>query len=318
MKRESCLYAPLFFGVVLLLAGLSSPLASLVSRFSTDAFLSRTLVQLLVFLLPLAFYCRLRSLNPVNTLKFRLTDPKLIPLIVILVLILLTGTAVLRYFGLFFFDDAFVNTPGILSVPGKVTNSFLAFLSSVLLPAVLEECVFRGVLLEEYRSYGMVWSVGVTSLMFAMAHLSLANFVYYLFLGVILGIVAYLSDSIVPGILIHVLVNFSYLNLRPFVVEYLRQAGKSPLLPYLLIAFFLVMFVFLFSGLETMYREKAGDEKLQSRKEILRREVEKTRGLEEVPPAKERILQNCKEIYLSPAFLGSVAIFILLLFGIFS
>ncbi len=320
MKFKANVYAPLFFGVILLLVGLSSSIVSLIRRISEDAFLSNTIVQFLVYLLPLAFYCQVRSINPISSLKFRYVSPKKIPLLLVLSLIFFVGGMILRYFGLFYLNSAFVETPSSVFIPTEGKEGFLVFLCQIILPAILEECVFRGILLEEYRSYGIPWALGITSLMFAMVHISFENFFYYLFMGLMLGLVAVVSDSITASVILHIGINYSYFHFRPNIVEYLRQAGKSPLLPYLMVACFILLVVFLFSRLETVYQNKAYDELLESRKELLRREVEKTRESQEQkePLAEKASPVAWKEIFLSPSFLVTAALFIGFSFGIFS
>ncbi|MBR7164699.1 MAG: CPBP family intramembrane metalloprotease [Clostridia bacterium] len=323
MKSKNHLYAPILFGVVLILAGLAPQIISLVERFSDQAFLSGIIVQLLVYLLPLAFYAQVRSLNLVTTVKMRYVVPARIPFLSVITLLFLVGTMIFRYFGLFVFPSAFVETPSALPLSAGGANSVLTFLCTVLLPALLEEVLFRGILLEEYRPWGSAWAVGVSSLMFAMLHLSAENFLFYLFMGVIFGVITVASDSVLPAIVLHVFVNYSHANIRPSVVEYLRQAGKSPLLPYLLFAVFLLLMVMLFGRLENLYRNKAYDELLRSRKELLRQEVEKVRELregeeEEAEKKPHPAVMKLKEIALSPSFLVSVVIYICLLLGIFS
>ena len=139
-------------------------------------------------------------------------------------------------------------------------------------------------------------------------------------MGLILGVITLASDSILPAMLLHVAINFSHQYVRPYAVEYLRQAGKSRLLPYLMLGLFLLLFVFLFSGLESIYQGKAYNEILQSRKELLRKEVEKARILREEDggeKAQKRFLLSLKEIFLSPAFLAGIAIFVALVFQVF-
>ena len=231
MKTKNHLYAPILFGSVLLLAGFSDLIVDLISRVSEDTFLAATVVQLLVYLLPLAFYCQVLSKNPITEMKLNYVSPRKIPFLLIVTLFFVVGVTVMRYFGLFFLDSAFVDTPGSILLPETEQSGFFVFLCSILIPAVLEEVVFRSVLMQEYRIYGDFWAVGITSVMFAMMHLSAENFLYYLFMGVILGVMTVFSDSLVPCMLLHVFMNYSYFNLRPSVVEYLRQAGKAPFCP---------------------------------------------------------------------------------------
>ena len=304
MKLKSPTRASILFGVILMLAGVASILSRVIDGVEVDGFLSSTIVQLIVFLLPLAFYCRVTNYDVVSGLKFRYVAVNRIPFLVNMTLIFFVGSMLLRYLGLFAFEGAMVETPGVFSFSVRSENTFLHLLGTMILPAILEEVAFRGVLLEEYRSYGAPWTIITTALMFAMLHLSLENFVYYLFMGVILGVVTLATDSLLPAIGLHILIRVSH--------EYLRQAGKSLILPYLLLAVFLLLFIFMFSGLEKIYRTKAYHEILQSRKELLRKELEKSKAVQEEgtpEPKGKAILRILKEIYLSPAFLATAVLF---------
>ncbi len=317
MKLKANFYAPILFGVILILSGLSTTLTELVLRIADHPFLAVTIIQLLIYLLPLAFYCRMRNFNLASALKFRYVAPKKIPFLVIVTLILFTAILLFRYVGLFFLQDAFVDTPTALFIPLDSDSTFLVLFCNVLLPALFEESIFRGLILEEYRSFGSVWAISVSSVMYAMVHLSGENFLYYLVLGCVLGLVTVASDSIVPALFIHIFLNYSYLNFSSGIVEYLRQAGKSPLLPYLLVALFILLFVFLFSRLEVIYQDKVYEEMLKSRKELLRKELERSREQkQEAESEKDSRLTTLKEIYLSPTFLATVAIFVLVVSGV--
>ena len=190
MKLKSNFYAPLLFVAVLSLIGLSPGMVKLAESLSEDSFLSITIIQLLVYLIPLAFYCKGRGIDLASGMKMRGFAVKKIPFIVVMMLIFFAGSCVLRYFGLFYFDSAMVNTPSAVYFEMENGNRFLTVFCSILLPAILEEIVFRGVILEEYRSYGSVWAVTLSSLLFAMLHLSWENLLYYFFMGVVFSVIA--------------------------------------------------------------------------------------------------------------------------------
>lgn len=320
MKLKANLYAPILFSVIMILVGMSETLVHLAARLSENSFLTAMLIRLAVYLIPLAFYYRVRNLNPVTTLKFSYVAPNKISFLAILSAIFALGVILLRYAGLFWFDSAMIDTPSVMPLEVESDNIFLFLFGSAILPAFLEEILFRGVLLEEYASYGMAWSVGISALMSAMAHLSFENFFFYLFVGAMFALIASVSRSIVPTLILHILFNLSAYYIHSGVVDYLRQAGKSPLLPYLLIALFLFLFYLMFSRLEQIYQDRVYDEMLRSRKELLRKELEEAdekRAEENLRSAWEKRFSNFKEIYLSPAFLVSCAAFICLALDLF-
>ena len=79
---------------------------------------------------------------------------------------------------------------------------------------------------------------------------------------------------------------------------------------------FLLLLVFMFSGLEGIYQDRAYEELLHSKRELLWKEVEKARAdreEEEEEDQNKRLLGKLKEIFLSPSFLVCIVIFICLM-----
>lgn len=76
------------------------------------------------------------------------------------------------------------------------------------LPAICEELLFRGTLLQLLRSRMGTWSAaGVSALMFGMFHLDLQRLLPTAALGFVFALLAIRSRSIVPGIVAHALNN---------------------------------------------------------------------------------------------------------------
>jgi sodium transport system permease protein len=98
--------------------------------------------------------------------------------------------------------------------PGRLLWLLLLFAAT---PAICEELVFRGVLLQGLsRELPMARAVVGSALVFGAFHLSFETFVRFLptaWLGVLLGWVAWRTRSIVPGMLMHFLNNASVLLL---------------------------------------------------------------------------------------------------------
>lgn len=78
------------------------------------------------------------------------------------------------------------------------------------LPGICEELLFRGVILRSFRSaMGTGWAVLFTSVLFGVLHLSLYRFLGTSLLGAIAAWLVLRSQSIVPGIVFHMLNNAS-------------------------------------------------------------------------------------------------------------
>jgi membrane protease YdiL (CAAX protease family) len=81
------------------------------------------------------------------------------------------------------------------------------FVGAVLAPLV-EEIFFRGFLFQGFRQkYGWVNAMLMSSGIFAIAHLDLVSLVPTFILGSLLAYLYHRSNSILPGVILHVLVN---------------------------------------------------------------------------------------------------------------
>ncbi len=97
-----------------------------------------------------------------------------------------------------------------------------ALLSICVIPAVFEELAFRGVIFEALRGFlDSGEAVLVSSLLFAILHLSVASIPHLCLMGVILAYLRLESESLLPGMLLH----FTH-NLLVILVE--RNGNNLP------------------------------------------------------------------------------------------
>ncbi len=120
-------------------------------------------------------------------------------------------------FGFGFINDAvvqlFVNIGLNVSQLEVPLNSHLHFIVFALvlavLPALFEECFFRGFMQDNLKGIKTYLAILTVSLSFALYHKSLAQFVYQLIYGIALGLLFNRSGSVIPCIIAHFLNNFS-------------------------------------------------------------------------------------------------------------
>ena len=113
----------------------------------------------------------------------------------------------------------------IYAVTKGAENNLLAMIIGLaVLPAVLEETIFRGILLHGYREENLLKLSIMNGFMFGLFHLNLDQFVYAFALGIILTYLVVITNSILSGMLFHFLFNLS----TPLVVYFLNRADTSP------------------------------------------------------------------------------------------
>jgi hypothetical protein len=166
------------------------------------------------------------------------------------------------------------------------------FLALVIVPAVCEEVLFRGILLSEYRSLGEGNAVVISALCFAMLHFSVTGFPIYLFSGLLLGVVAASSRSILPSILLHLLSNALSLYTSDQFLSIIMDRNGAFFVGFLLTMIFgAFLFLFLYC-LEHQYLRFAQEPPVQS-----------------LPPKNRTHLHR---VFLSPAFLLLCAVFFII------
>ena len=110
--------------------------------------------------------------------------------------------------------NAFLNGVGIGTVESEAVSSvgggdtFLNFLCASVVAPLVEEFVFRGVIMQPLRRFGNVFAVLASALLFGLSHGSPSNIFFAFLCGVALGFVVIASKSLWVGIAVHCLNNF--------------------------------------------------------------------------------------------------------------
>jgi membrane protease YdiL (CAAX protease family) len=123
--------------------------------------------------------------------------------------------------------------PDLGQVPRTTVVALL--LAAAPIAGIVEESAFRGYMQRPIeRRHGLVAAILVTGTMFAIAHLdfTLLLWPYYVAAATIYGVVAYLTDSILPAIVLHTLGN-TYSNFDLLLhgkAEWQAAAGPASLI----------------------------------------------------------------------------------------
>lgn len=100
---------------------------------------------------------------------------------------------------------------------GSQTGIF-AFLLLVIAAPILEELLFRGIILDGLlKKYSPLAAILISSLLFGLAHLNPWSFINGLFIGIFSGWVYYKTRSVLPSIIIHASANLSGFLFKYFV-----------------------------------------------------------------------------------------------------
>ena len=118
---------------------------------------------------------------------------------------------------------------------------YLHIVHAICVAPVLEEIIFRGVIMNNLKKYGIKTAIISNSILFGLSHYNIDMIIPAFFMGIVLSYVAY-RYSIKYSILMHILIN---------MISEIPEIGEASLLIFVLIAvFLLICYLFFFiSGL---------------------------------------------------------------------
>lgn len=238
----------------------------LLSRLIDEAFLSREsqylsiiLLQLLIFPIPAYLYIRFKPKDYVRSLRLRPIKLSHLFLLLSATLVLITGCTLLGLVcGMMTAQPSFTLYDTFSSVnDGSVGASIRLMLAYGLLPAFCEELVFRGILCAEHEKNGILYASVVSALFFAFLHFDLSALPVYLFSGLLLSLVMYVTRSTVAAMIVHLCYNLFGIFVQAGLSGYCASTGSIGLLVVLLIAFLLLSAAFFCGEVARILRARA-------------------------------------------------------------
>ena len=132
-----------------------------------------------------------------------------------------------------------INTDyGSFEIPDGISGGLLYLFTAAVVPALVEEFAFRGVVLSHLRRYGNTFAILVSSLLFGLVHGNLVQIPFAFAAGCIMAYIDILTDSMLPSIIIHFLNNAISAS-GDLADTYLGEAGSM----WLMTVIFVVCFV---------------------------------------------------------------------------
>ncbi|MGM9648337.1 MAG: lysostaphin resistance A-like protein [Eubacteriales bacterium] len=244
--------------ILLALSGLLSEGSAGVS----ELFFTNMILQIVIFILPALFYCRIRRRPIVRsgyTFAILPAHPifllSMFGVIVLGSMLVNLGVAALSGTAEEFGASASNTLAGIADASGAVYVIF----SFCIIPAITEEFFFRGILLSEYADDSPVAAVLLSTLAFAASHFNLTQLPAYLLSGLLLAFSIRVTHSLLTPILLHCAVNL----FNVFLLPYLWQVTLAPLgvlfTVFILMGLILIFAIVALREAEQIYTDYASD-----------------------------------------------------------
>lgn len=258
----------------------------------TNIFVTMGVIQLCVLALPCILYYLLKAKKLATPVMLISTKGGKLLFLIFAAVFFVSGMLLIKYF--YYITGG--GTATLVSIYGDFSGSVGEYshleiaLALIVIPAVCEEFLFRGVIMSEYGVYGSTNAIIVSAICFAMLHFSPENMFVYLFSGLLFGFVTAVTRSIIPSTVLHIMSNFlAIYGSDVFLRVTVKKSGEF-FMGFVLIAIVGIAFVLMLSRVESICYDYAVSPPVTS-----------------VPP---KSADNWPRVFFSPAFLLLIAVFI--------
>lgn len=215
MKTKPTVAAPILLTAVFLLCAMIRLIPQNAFGEGNNPYVSVSLLQLAVFAVPSLIFMKLRSDGYTKKLRLRLPKQRHVLFTVSAAVVMILSSVLLNYLMLSLFPDSYTSSAQsyMSASSGSVLGGVHAIVAFAILPALCEEFLFRGIIIAEYESVGVAAAVLFSSLTFAMSHFSFVRLPVYLFAGLCLALILYVTKSLFAAMIVHAAFNtFSMLG----------------------------------------------------------------------------------------------------------
>ncbi len=174
-------------------------------------------------LLTVAVYLLVTRQNPLKLMRFKGFHLGSFFLVLLLTICIMPIVSLINAISMMFVQNAVADTLTDITSGGLLP----ALLLMAVLPAFVEECTFRGVMMGSYSTGGRpVKAIVVSAIVFGLMHMNFNQMCYAIFMGLVFGAVVEATGSIFASMTMHFCINgFSTVVTwgMPKLAEYVRQ-----------------------------------------------------------------------------------------------
>ncbi len=251
MKSKPTIAIPILLIAVFGLTAVFNLLPPEIFGMNDNPYLSVVIVQLIVFATPTLIFCTLKGTSYTSRLRVRLPSPQTIILMLTAIALMVSGSGIIDYFMSLIAPAEMAASAAseyaAFAMNSGVFDGLYLVLAFALLPALIEEFLFRGVVLTEYTALSIPCAVVMSSLMFAMAHFSIYRLPSYFFCGVVLAIVTYATKSVVAAMVVHAVYNVIVLFFESYILYLAEKQNISAMLFVIILALVAILMAAVFA-----------------------------------------------------------------------
>ena len=220
------------------------------------------LVYAFIFIIPMLIYIKKSGKKAKSIMRLQSLPVKYIPFTLLMGVAICLICGLLNVLGAVVFTSVNTTVQPTALVGFSSQNPLVLLLTMVLLPAVTEELLLRGVALSEYEQYGSVRAVVITSLIFALFHANPITMLSLFVAGMCFGVLTLLFDSVWPALIAHILNNLVALMIS-YHQDYITYILEDTLFVIFIIAILFLILIGVLKMLEKVIAERGNHGKLR-------------------------------------------------------
>jgi|GEM_PF-3234411 len=202
--------------------------------------------------------------HPFKAIPFKITHPELVPYAIIFGIFLsIIGELYSSYFDyLLSFFNLQVDLD-YFDIPTNTPSMILFVINISVLAPILEELIFRGLILQNLRKFGNFFAVVVSALLFGILHGNFSQTPLAFVVGIALGFAVIETGSIVTSMIMHCIINSFSVIINGIQMYFGENIANAVYLIYLgaaiilsIIAFILLIRKQFFKDLKSRYFNK--------------------------------------------------------------
>ena len=222
-----------------------------------NEYLSVVVLQMMIFLIPAALWCRFSGERYVRSLRIAPIKADSVAVMIAAAAVMISGGVLISmlFGGLESLSENFSLYNTFISKDDGTTPSRLYLvLAYAVLPALCEEFVYRGILCHEYEKGGVTRAVLISSLFFSLLHFNLQNFPVYFFAGVILALTLYATRSVFGAMIAHLFYNLFGLFGQPYINTFYNITSSTKLFVFVIVMIFLISAIVFCAEASRLYK----------------------------------------------------------------
>ena len=228
---------------------------------------------ILMFLIPVFLFSLISKNKVKDTFKFfnyrKISFKAVIISILIGIIVYILNVFVATIFSSFLAELGYKSSSSGIKVNGyPIWLLFVNLLVTAVLPAICEETTHRGMLLKGLSPMGRMWAIVLSSTLFGLLHLNVEQVFYTILIGLLLGYIVSVTDTIYPAMIVHFMNNaisvvMGYSSHHNLGFDYLftfitENISNSPILGVLFLILFIATLVIALKYLiKLLFRETA-------------------------------------------------------------